>query len=210
MTSIWLFENLVENLLFCLQHDHISEAAALLVFQGASWMDIVTWNFRGQPGMRRNRRAYIAVLLRVAIIFVDIFIVFLSIPREMKVFESDVGRPSLNLKRIGNKLLPETRADVFSRALCVSDKTRFMGFNATAACRFFTNEGVEEITCVLASPPDGPDVCPNCAQINPNVDPDTRVSIKLNKTAENLKLTIYVYSLTSDKESNSQLAHICW
>jgi len=81
MTTVWLFENLVENLLFSSKMaKYISEAAALLAFQGASWIDIAKWNFDGQPGRRRNRRTYIAVLLRVLIIFADVFIVFLSSP----------------------------------------------------------------------------------------------------------------------------------
>lgn len=112
MTTVWLFENLVENLLFPSNMTiSISDAAALLTFQGASWVDIVKWNSKSHRGNRRNRRAYIAVLLRLAITLVDVFIVFLSIPQEMKVLESDVGRPELNLSNLskkGNKLLNDT------------------------------------------------------------------------------------------------------
>jgi len=135
IATMWIVESILHNLLFS-SGDHISvaEVAALFTFKGASWSEIFRWNLRGR-GIRRSRRAHIAILLRLVVTLVDIAIVVLAVPRDFPVKESFIGRPiiTFDTQPPARKLLPKPSAIPFELHTCIWDKVQFRKFTPNAA-----------------------------------------------------------------------------
>lgn len=133
MCTVWVFESLVHNLLFSSDlHISVAEAAALFTFKSAAWPDIFRWSLRGR-GLRRNKRAHVAVFLRLIITAVDVLIVVCAVPKSFRVYERDTGTPMINFQRRGNRLLPKPNSAIFEFNACIWDKTVFDSFTPNAA-----------------------------------------------------------------------------
>ncbi len=149
--TVWVFESLIHNILFTSDlHISVAEAASLFTFKGANWWDIFRWSVRGR-GLRRNKRAHIAILLRIVIIAVDVCIIVCAVPRELVVFEKDIGNPMINFQRRGNALFKTPNAAVLEFNSCIWDKTTFDSFTPNAAILVCSTQNTFEGTKSLTA-----------------------------------------------------------
>lgn len=73
----------------------MSDAAAHIAFSHSSWLEVFRWVFLKRPGKRAWRRickrAALALLLRSAVIAMDLAILVLSLPHPINLFEEYLG-----------------------------------------------------------------------------------------------------------------------
>jgi len=133
LTTIWLLEHIFQLILFSITTDNVmlSESDAHIAFNNSSWFDIYRW-LRRRPvkNSRLCRRALAAIILRIIIICADLLVVFFDVPREVAVYENQVGSTVLDFEQ-HRYVGPKTSLDMWKQT-CRPDPIRFDGFNPTA------------------------------------------------------------------------------
>ena len=133
LTTIWMLERISQLLLFSVTTNNgiLSDSGAHIAFNNCSWFDICRWvRRRPEKNCRLCRRALTAIALRVIIICADLLIVFFAVPREVAVYENEVGSTVLEFKQ-HRYVGPKTSLDMWKQT-CRPDPIRFDGFKATA------------------------------------------------------------------------------
>ena len=128
-TTIWLIEHILQRLLYSDAIGiSVSDAAALVVYCGSGPLQLASWIFGRKD--RLGRRASIALLMRILLVAVDVLILFLSIPRSIPVFESDVMSTQLSFSEAS-----AVTTDVINSGsvrTCRPDVAQYRGFSPSA------------------------------------------------------------------------------